>query len=872
MARVRGAAAFGALGLGLAAAPAPAQLVLDGSLGPAGEIARVGSEFSILDEHGVFSAGGENRYHSFSRFDLLNPNFDAVLRSDLLPQRVLIRVTGNRSRINAALRSEIPGADVYFFNPFGITFQRGGEIDVSGSFYASTADTVIFPEGPSADLPTGSTAVPALLSVNAPSAFGFTAAIPQDVIVEGRGLAVPPGRTLSFSGGRLEIRGLAGDDPNLLAPGADLQLAAVAGPAEIPVDLSGLDPASLPPPAAGCAAGCIRFDSNSGADASSPLDGSAPAGRIVIRAGRFEMESAAIAAVERGAPGAPTGGIDVAVNGAIVLTEDSEIASVGESAAPAPDVSLSAPLVEIEDSRVASEARSSGAGGDVAIEADTLRVSNAGNVAQGSFVLTSTLLESAGGGRGGDLTVDAERVELLSGGRLLARTEGSGDAGTLAVTATDTVRAEGLDAQARRSGLAVNALETATGIGGNLVLDTGVLEVEQGALLSATTFGEGDAGSIAITATERVTVRGGDRGLSSITAASTASGPGQSLGQSGNLVIAAPQVVIADGGAVSVSTQGTLDAGRLEIDADHVEIGGVDPVFGVGAGVFAQSNLQDPSGGDGGDIAIRTTGDIAVRDGGRVSVLTRGGGEAGTLRLDAGGRIRISDGGRVEALTFGGGVGGTLSLASAGGVSVRDGGEVSAVSTSSGDAGDIEIDAGPYLEIVRAAITTEAQNASGGRVEVAARDTVILQDARITTSVRDGTGGGGDVTIARPQFVLLDAGQIIAQADEGPGGNIRIATGTFLASPDSLVDASSFLGIDGEVVIESPNPELTGKLASLPQDYLNASELLGDACLARTTTEGSFVIQRARPPAPPDAPLSVDAGLPEACAPTGGTP
>ena len=85
------------------------------------------------------------------------------------------------------------------------------------------------------------------------------------------------------------------------------------------------------------------------------------------------------------------------------------------------------------------------------------------------------------------------------------------------------------------------------------------------------------------------------------------------------------------------------------------------------------------------------------------------------------------------------------------------------------------------------------------------------------------------------------------------------------------MDASSNLGIDGEIAIESPDAELTGKLASLPQDYLNASALLADACLARTATEGSFVIQRAALPPPPDAAFAVDAGE-EACAPTGGTP
>ena len=234
--------------------------------------------------------------------------------------------------------------------------------------------------------------------------------------------------------------------------------------------------------------------------------------------------------------------------------------------------------------------------------------------------------------------------------------------------------------------------------------------------------------------------------------------------------------------------------------------------------------------------------------------------------LDAGGAIRVRSGGNIEARSNAAGEGGSIELSAGRGVSVVDGGRISAQALGSGNAGTITIDAGPRLAIVRASVTTEAQDASGGQIAITARDAVVLQDASITTSVLDGTGGGGDVTID-PEFVILDRSQIIARAFEGPGGNIRIHAGTFLASPDSILDASSELGIDGNVVIDSPNPELTGKLAALPQSFLNASELLADPCLARTATEGSFVVRPHGMQAPPDAALSPQTGAPQSCAP-----
>jgi hypothetical protein len=192
---------------------------------------------------------------------------------------------------------------------------------------------------------------------------------------------------------------------------------------------------------------------------------------------------------------------------------------------------------------------------------------------------------------------------------------------------------------------------------------------------------------------------------------------------------------------------------------------------------------------------------------------------------------------------------------------IRDGGTISARSLATGTAGDLVVDGGQRVEIVRAQITTEAQNADGGRVDVRANDAVVLQNAQITTSVLNGEGGGGDVGIDS-QFVILDNGVVIARAIEGDGGNIRIQTDSFLPSPTSVVDASSQLGISGTVVIDSPNPELTGKLAKLPQGFLNASALLADACLARTATEGSFVVHARGALPPPDAALTPESGGP----------
>ena len=82
-------------------------------------------------------------------------------------------------------------------------------------------------------------------------------------------------------------------------------------------------------------------------------------------------------------------------------------------------------------------------------------------------------------------------------------------------------------------------------------------------------------------------------------------------------------------------------------------------------------------------------------------------------------------------------------------------------------------------------------------------------------------------------YVILGNSRIIANAYEGHGGNIRIVANTFLADPYSSVDASSALGIDGTVDIQAPITNVSGLLSPLSQEFVNATALLREPCMAR---------------------------------------
>ncbi|MFM6368635.1 MAG: hypothetical protein ACKPGN_10465, partial [Dolichospermum sp.] len=93
-------------------------------------------------------------------------------------------------------------------------------------------------------------------------------------------------------------------------------------------------------------------------------------------------------------------------------------------------------------------------------------------------------------------------------------TYGKGNAGNIAIKASQGVTVGGL--------LTSGVFGTGEGDSGDITIDTSTLTVENGGIISANTFGKGNAGNIAIKATQGVNVGGG------LTSEVTATGEGNS--------------------------------------------------------------------------------------------------------------------------------------------------------------------------------------------------------------------------------------------------------------------------------------------------------------------------------------------------------
>ena len=849
-----------------------AEITLDGTMGPAGPLP--GPDFTIPDTAGTTLSA--NLFHSFSVFNI-DSTESATFTGPAGLDNVISRVTGGApSSIDGLFRSTVPGADIFFVNPAGVVFGPNAALDVPGAFHTSTADELRFSDGNvfSASDPGATVLTPA-----APEAFGFLGDNPAAISVNDSRLEVPAGERLALVGGDVTVEGtstglapylVAGEpsDPIVVnAPGGRIDLVSVASPGEVTIGPGGLEAdgfaayrniqlkdsvISVSADASGdiyIRGGEVRFDRASALSITTNGDGGditleaetvslhrdAPrvvsgenVPRILVattgtgNAGDVQIDSASLSLVGgihiwNQSTGAGEGG-DIYVNtGPLEVRDTGMIGALADGSGPSGDVVINAETIEMSH-EVASQRdtaitiwsaghnlAATGNGGKVIIKSGTIDVSGVES-RLGPF--------TQGSGRAGDLVLNAERLTLREGAVVDSSTEGTGAAGNIEIKV--------LDLEIRSAATIVSGGFFGGGDAGDIRIDAsnillsadGRFDTETN-ILAISVF-SGDAGDIDIT-TGHLEIRGGNIATRSIAGGDsgdiTISADSVLLDGGGNILPAVPPNFILEHTAIIANAAMDIsgDAGNIEITANSVEVRG---------GAAIDSSIASPDAG--GSVTIQAN-EIFVHTDGRIDTGTNGDGDGGSINLMAKN------------------------------VSLADGGNIVANSTGSGLAGDIVIEVSDAFQSSGGFISTEALASDGGNITINAVRLVDLLDSRLTTSVGSGAGAGGNITID-PRFVIVQNSQIIANAFGGPGGNINITAELFLVDASSVISASSALGIDGVINIESPVSDVTSGVTKLPAEVLDASSLVQAPCAARATAGASSLTSAGRSglPAGPD--------------------
>ncbi len=171
-----------------------------------------------IDISGGTRSGG-NLFHSFGQFGL-NAGQVANFQSTANIQNILGRVTGgNASIINGTLQVTGSNANLFLLNPAGIIFGANAQLNVPGSFTATTANGIGFGNNQWFNAIGNNNY--AALSSN-PNSFAFANGSGGSLVNAGN-LSVAQGQSLTLLGGTVINTG------TLTAPGGTITIAAVPG-------------------------------------------------------------------------------------------------------------------------------------------------------------------------------------------------------------------------------------------------------------------------------------------------------------------------------------------------------------------------------------------------------------------------------------------------------------------------------------------------------------------------------------------------------------------------------------------------------------------------------------------------------------------
>ncbi|MHC5609945.1 MAG: two-partner secretion domain-containing protein [Nostoc sp.] len=747
--------------------PAQAQITPDNTLG--GEASQLKQNVLINGALGDKIEGGAARGSNlFHSFSEFNiPDGQRVYFANPIGiENILTRVTGGNASNIFGTLGVAGAANLFLINPNGILFGQNARLDVQGSFVGTTANGVQF--GNQGLFSATNPQAPPLLTIQ-PSALWFNQ-LNQNAAIQNNSVAAVGKDSSGISRFGLRVP----DGKSLLLVGGD-------------VSMNG--------------------------------------GQLNALGGRVELGGLA-----------QTGNINLVFNGnnlSLKFTENvtranvllTNKAGVYVQGFGGGDIAVNARNVKILGGSVLYAGIWQGLGKPEIVAGD-ITVNGTGEIKiAGSGSRIGNFVRLGSKGNGGNIIINSGSFSLRDGALLNASTYGQGNAGNVTVIGTGEIKVAGSG-----SGI-VNLVGLGSkGNGGNITINSGSFSLRDGALLNASTYGQGNAGNVTVIAKNAVSLAGQ---ASEIFSNVETGG----VGNTGGINIRGSSLSLTDGaqlqsgirGADTNQVAGKGNGGSVDINVTGaVTITGTKNDFP--SAIF--TNVETGARGNGGNINI-SSGSFFLTDGAQLIANTAGQGldspksQAGNITLNTIGKIEVAGANSVIRsilLTGGVGNGGNIFIDS-GSFSLRDGAQLSASTSGVGNAGNVTVGAKNAVSLANGEIfsTVEAGGVGkGGNIDINAATLSLTDGAQLLTGTSGGSdtqpagrGDAGNVNIKVTGAVDI-VGQkntfpsaIFSQVDTGTvgnGGNIFIASGSFSLRDGALLSASiSGVGNAGNVTVGAKN-------------------------------------------------------------------
>jgi filamentous hemagglutinin family protein len=543
----------------------------------------LGPEYLIHQQYGTTQ--GQNLFHNFHQFNIYS-NESVRFKGENSIQNVICRISGNEySWINGDIYMDIQKANLFLLNPNGFIFGPNSSIHMNGAFHTSSADYIRMDDG---HLIYSTVTNDDILSCASPKSFGFLKQTNSSIEFINTQLS---NSSISIVGGDVLLQ-----NSKIKAAEGDIFLASLDGKGEISIngenrymdivqkgeiklkDNSTIDVSGQQSGNIVIYSKDLLLTNMSGIEANNKGKGG---GEIYLKSNNIYLsDQSCIKSESILLPGAnhsllsdeqnvKGGNVTIHASDSLILL-DSDIKSLSVSfidhsnhIVDAGDVTIQTRQMVFKNSSISSGSIDGGKSGNISIIADE------SFLFEGYLSYVRNSLDSVHGSDAGNINIQSSNIIFADGAGINTHVHGGGEGGDVALLASNSIQFYGIENghSSRISSTTFNEKEL-SGWAGDVFIHSPFVSFQDGAGITASSYGTGNGGKVQIIASEFECIGANllEGYRSGINSASNSSD--MNAGNAGQVNITTNSLNIADGAAINTEAQ-HAGGGAIQIDCNH---------------------------------------------------------------------------------------------------------------------------------------------------------------------------------------------------------------------------------------------------------------------------------------------------------------